>query len=249
VHCINHFFSSTRKEGIKNILIKAKVPLHNLSNMEDTLNMSLDGKELDSAEISDTEVINDTQAFLNSGEGTDKEHNQKYADHDVATDECKQNTENDIFITDEEINQESVKQSLETAENSGSIEDTDVIDVIKLNCKDEDICQPRDTKLSNDSVPTLMVKLDDEKLDDLSQKIVHMSVSIDNIKKKIEEQKKHNANRNKHQVSVKFRAEIDPAKNQSAELELRKEISQDMFAKVSNDIQYVSIEQDTNTIY
>jgi hypothetical protein len=56
------------------------------------------------------------------------------------------------------------------------------------------------------------------------------------MKKKIEEQKKHNTDRNKRQVSVKFRAEIDPAKNQSAELELRKEISQDMFAKVSNDV-------------
>jgi hypothetical protein len=42
-------------------------------------------------------------------------------------------------------------------------------------------------------------------------------------------------------VSVKFRAEIDPAKNQSAELELRKEISQDMFAKVSNDVFLYSV--------
>jgi hypothetical protein len=81
-----------------------------------------------------------------------------------------------------------------------------------------------------------VVKLDGEKIDDLSQKIVPMSVSIESIKNKIAEQKKHNANRNKPQVSVKFRAEIDPAKNQSAELELRKEISQDMFAKVSKDM-------------
>lgn len=236
MHCINHFFSSSIKEGIKNTLIKTQVPLDSISNMEETWNMSQDGKGLESAKVDDTEVITDTQEFLNSDEGTDIEHNKKYADHDVATDKCNETNKNDIFITHEDINRETAEESVVTTKTSGGREDMDIIGMVKKNSKDEETSQPYDTELSNGNIQTVMVKLDGEKIDDLSQKIVHMSVSIESIKKKIEVQKKHNTNRNKHQVSVKFRAEIDPAKNQSAELELRKEISQDMFAKVSNDM-------------
>jgi hypothetical protein len=241
VHCINNFFSSTRKEGIKITPTKAQASLHSLSNMEDILNISQDGKELGSAKICDTEVINDTHAFLTSSEGSDTEHNVKYADHDVATDKCKQTNENDIFITDEEINQESVEESVVTTENSGGTEEADIIDMMKTNSKGKETSQSYDTDLSTGNIQTVVVRLDDEKIDELRQKIVYMSVSIESIKNKIEEQKKHNTNKSKHQVSVKFRAEIDPAKNQSAELELRKEISQDMFAKVSNDMFLFSI--------
>ncbi|XP_023727000.1 mismatch repair endonuclease PMS2, partial [Cryptotermes secundus] len=196
--------------------------------MEETWNMSQDGKGLESAKVDDTEVITDTQEFLNSHEGTDIEHNKKYADHDVATDKYNETNKNDIFITHEDINRETAEESVVTTKTSGGREDVDIIDMVKKNSKDEETSQSYDTG----NIQTVMVKLDGEKIDDLSQKTVHMSVSIESIKKKIEEQKKHNTNRNKHQVSVKFRAEIDPAKNQSAELELRKEISQDMFSKM-----------------
>jgi hypothetical protein len=233
VHCINTFFSPTRKEGIKNMVIKAQGPLHSTSNMEDILNKSQDGKGF--------EVIYDTQGFLNSDSGTDIEHNMNCADHDVAMNKCKVTSENDICITGEEINQESIV----TTENSGGTKETD-IDMMKTNSKGEETSQPCDTELSHDNMQTAVVKLDDEKTDDLSQKIVCMSVSIESIKKKIEEQKKYNTNRRKHQASVKFRAEIDPAKNQSAELELRKEISQDMFAKVSV---CVFVHHHINTVY
>lgn len=244
MHCINHFFSPTRKEVIKNISIKAHIPSHNSSDTEDTLNISQDGQELESATINDTEASNYTAALLNPDKGTHSEFDQKqveHVNHEFGTVTYKRTTENDItVITDEKISTESVKDPLMTIEtNFRDVKGTDVIQTIQMSCKNGKISQPCDSEVSNERAQTVIVKLNDEKMNDLSRKIVHMSVSIDNIKQKIE-QHKNRINRDKRQVSVKFRAEIDPTKNQSAELELRKEISQDMFAKVSKNIHTIT---------
>ncbi|GFG32886.1 hypothetical protein Cfor_01390, partial [Coptotermes formosanus] len=123
-----------------------------------------------------------------------------------------------------ELEQESVLKSLTTTHiSSGRTE--------QMKCEDEEITHPHDNEISIDTERPAVVKLDDEKVDGLSRKVIHMSVSIESIKKKIK-RKKHKRSRDKHDVSVKFRTEIDPAKSQAAEQELRKEISQDMFAKM-----------------
>lgn len=233
MHCINHFFSPRTKEGIKNISTEVQIPIHN-SDVDNTLNTVQDGTQLEGVN-----VINDAVAFLNKETRIEFSQNKvEHANHEVCMDNYKQTTENDItVITDEEINQESVNESSVTREPSpGDIKYTDVIQIIQMNYRNEEISQRCDSEVSNDKVQNIVVKLDDEKMDDLSRKIIHMSVSIDHIKLKIEQHKKYNANRDERQVSVRFHAEIDPTKNESAEIELRKEISQDMFAKVSNDI-------------
>ncbi|XP_021926704.1 mismatch repair endonuclease PMS2 isoform X2 [Zootermopsis nevadensis] len=230
LHCINNFFSPRTEEGIQSISTEVEIPIHNSFGINNTLNTTQDEIELENVR-----VINDTVEFLNEGIHTEFNKNKgEHASHEVCMDIYKQTTENDnTVITDEEINQESVKESLMTRESSpGDIKDTDVIQNNWTNYTNEEISQPCETEVSNGKVQNIVVKLDDVKMDDLSRKIVHMSVSIDHIKLKIEQHKKHNANKDKRQMSVRFHAEIDPTKNESAEIELRKEISQDMFAKM-----------------
>jgi hypothetical protein len=233
VHCINHFFSARTKEGIKNISTEVQIPVHNSSDMHNTMNTKEDGKQLGSVNI-----INDTTAFPNKRTHDEFNLNKaEHANHEVCIDNYKQTTENDItVINDEELNQEFIKESLMTTESSSQYtKDTDVIQIIQTNYKNEKISQPCNAEVPNDSIQNIIVKLD-EKMDDLSHKVIHMSVSIDDIKLQIEQHRMYNGNRDERQVSVRFHAEIDPTKNASAETELRKEISQDMFAKVSNDI-------------
>jgi hypothetical protein len=244
VHCINHFFSPTRKEGIKNTPTKPEAPPHDLPDVEDILITAQDKRETESAKISDGETDN-TVTFLNSDEETNIKCNQRegeYAENEVGTVECRQARENDVIVVnDAEFKQESGKESLmPTQFSSGRTEQTGIIQMIQMKCIDEEIKQPHGNEVSIDTEGSAVVKLDDEKVDGLSRKVVHMSVSIESIKKKIEH-KKHKTSRDKHEVSVKFRAEIDPAKSQAAEQELRKEVSQDMFAKVSNDIHSISL--------
>lgn len=227
VHCINHFFSPTRKERIENMSIEVQIPNHNSSCTESTVNIVQNGEELESIDIT-----NDTVVFLNKETHTEFNQNEaEHANHEVCMDNYEQKENS---AADDDTNQESIKESLMTTEPSSvDIKGTDVTHIIDTNHKNEEISTPCDSEVLNDKIQTIVVKLD-EKMEDLSRKIIHMSVSIDHIKQKTEQQKKYNESRVKRHVSVRFHAEIDPTKNQFAESELRKEISQDMFAKVSN---------------
>lgn len=239
MHCINHFFSPTRKEGIKNTPTKPEVPPHDLPDVEDILNIAQDIREIESAKINYGETDN-TGTYLNSDEETNIKFNQEqaeYADSEVGKHNHRQATENDlIVINDAELKQDAVKESLMTPQiSSGRAEQTGISHMIQLKSKNEEIKQPHGNEVSLDATKPIIVKLDDEKMNGLSRKVVHMSVTTESIKKKIK-LKKHERRRDKHEVSVKFRSEIDPATSQAAEQELRREISQDMFAQVSNDI-------------
>lgn len=232
MYCINHFFSPTRKEEIEDTPTKPQALPHNLPDVKDILITAYDIKETESAKISDGKTDN-TVTFLKSDEKTNTKFNQEeaeYAENEVGRDKHRQATENDVIVMEHaELEQESVLKSLTTTHiSSGRTE--------QMKCEDEEITHPHDNEISIDTERPAVVKLDDEKVDGLSRKVIHMSVSIESIKKKIK-RKKHKRSRDKHDVSVKFRTEIDPAKSQAAEQELRKEISQDMFAKVSDDIQ------------
>jgi len=239
VHCINHFFSPTRKEGIKNTPTQLQAPTHNIADVEDVFITAQDIKESESTKISYGETDN-IVTFLHPDEETSTTLNQadcEHAENEVGRNTHIQATETDVIVIDDaELKQESVEESLmKTQISSGRTELTGIIQMIEMKCKDEEIKQPCDNEVSVDTAAPAVVKLDDEKMDGLSRKVVHMSVSIESIKKQIEH-KKQKISGDKNEVSVKFRAEIDPAKSRAAEQELRKEISQDMFAKVSNDI-------------
>lgn len=239
VHCINHFFSPTRKEGVKNTPTKLQAPTHNAADVEDIFIAAQDIKESESAKISYGETDN-TVTLLNPDEETSTKLNQAYGEHaenEVDRNRHVQATETDVIVIDDaELKQESVEESLMTTQiSSGRTEQTGIIQMIQMKCKDEEIKWPRGNEVSVDTAAPAVVTLDDEKMDGLSRKVVHMSVSIEGITKQIEH-KKRKISGDKNEVSVKFRAEIDPAKSRAAEQELRKEISQDMFAKVSNDI-------------
>ena len=237
MHCINHFFSPTRKEGIKNTPTKPQAPTHDMADEEDILITAQDIKESESAKISYGETDN-TVTFLNPDEETKlNQAGGEHTENEVGRDKHTQPTETDVIVIDDaELKQESVEESLMTTQiSSGRTEQAGIIQMIQMKCKDEEIKQPHDNEVLVDTAVPAVVKLDDEKMDGLSRKVVHMSVSIESIKQQIKH-KKHQISGDKNEVSVKFRAEIDPAKSQAAEQELRKEISQDMFAKVSNDI-------------
>lgn len=239
MHCINHFYSPTRKEGIKNTPTKPQAPTCDLLDVEDILITAQDIKESESAKISYGEIDN-TVTFLHPDEETSTKLNQddgEHAENDVSTNKHTQATGTDVIVIDDaELKQESVEESLMTIQiSSGRTEQAGIVQMIHMKCKDEEIKQPHGNEVSVDTAGPAVVKLDDEKMDGLSQKVVHMSVSIESIKKQIE-RKKRKISGDKNEVSVKFRAEIDPAKSRAAEQELRKEISQDMFAKVSSDI-------------
>lgn len=239
VHCLDHFFSPTRKEGIKNTPTKPQAPTHDIADVEDILITAKDIKESESANISYDETDN-TVIVLNPDEDISTKLNQadgEHAENEVGRNKHIQATETDVIvIDDEELKQESVEESSTTTQiSSGRTEQTGIIQIIQLKCKDEEIKQRHGNEVSVDTAGPAVVKLDDEKMVGLSRKVIHMSVSIESIKKQIKH-KKHKISRDKNEVSVKFRAEIDPAKSRAAEQELCKEISQDMFAKVSNDI-------------
>jgi len=239
VHCINHFFSSTRKEGIKNTPTTLQAPTHNIADVKDVFITAQDIKESESTKISYGETDN-TVTFLNPDEESSTTVNEadgEHAKNEVSRNKYIQATETDvIFIDDAELKQEPVEELLMTTQiRPERTEQTGIIQMIQMKCKDEEIKQPRGSEVSVDTAVPAVVKLDDEKMDVLSRRVVHMSVSTESIKKQIEH-KKHKISRDKNEVSVKFRAEIDPATSRAAEQELRKEISQDMFAKVSNDI-------------
>ena len=239
VHCINQFFSPTRKEGIKNTPTKPQAPTCDLPDVEDILITAQDIKESESAKVSYGESDN-TVTFLNADVETSTKLNQadgEHAENEVDRNKHTRATETDVIVIDNaEIKQESVEESLVTKQiSSGRIEQTGIIQMIQMKCKDEEIKQAHGNEVSVGTAGPAVVKLDDEKTDGLSRKVVRMSVSIESIKKQIKH-KKHKISGDKNEVSVKFRAEIDPAKSRAAEQELRKEISQDMFVKVSNDI-------------
>jgi hypothetical protein len=239
VHCIDHFFLTTRKEGIKNTPTKPQAPTCDIADVEDTLITAPDIKESESAKITYGETDN-TVTSLNPDEETSTKLNQadgEHAENEVGRNKHTQATEtNVICIDDAELKQESVEESLMTTQiSSGRTEQTGIIQMIQIKCKDEEIKEPHGSEVSLEAEGPAVVKLDDEKMGGLSRKVVRMSVSIESIKKQIKH-KKHKISGDKNEVSVKFRAEIDPAKSRTAEQELRKEISQDMFAKVSSDI-------------
>lgn len=229
MHCIDQFFSPTRKEGIKNTPTKPQASTCDLSDAEDI-------KECESVKISYGETDN-TVTFLNPDEETSTKLNHadgERAENEVGRNKHTHTTETDVIVIDDaELKQESVEESLMTTQiSSGRTEQRGIIQMIQMKCKDEEIKQPHGNKVSVDTAEPAVVKVD-EKTDGLSRKVIHMSVSIESIKKQIEH-KKQKISGDKNEASVKFRAEIDPAKSQAAEQELRKEISQDMFAKVSN---------------
>jgi hypothetical protein len=239
VHCINHFFSPSRKEGIKNTPTKLQAPTCDLPEVEDILITAQDIQQSASVTVSYGESDN-TMTFINPDEENSTKLNQEDGDHaekEVGRNKHTQDTETEvIFIDDAELKQESIEQSLMTTQiSSGRTEQTGIIQMIQMKCEDKEIKQPYCNEVSNATAGPAVIKLDDEKMDGLSRKVIHMSASIESIKEKIK-RKKHKISGDKHAVSVKFRAEIDPVKSQAAEQELRKEISQDMFAKVSNDI-------------
>lgn len=237
VHCINHFFSPTRKEGIKNTPTKPQSTTRDLPDVEDILITAQDVKQSESAKISYGESDN-TVTLPNPDEETSTKWNQEdgeHAENEVDRNKHTQATGTDVIVIDDELKQESVEASLMTTNiSSGRIEQTGIIQMIQIKCKEE-IKQPYGNEISVNTAGPAVVQLDDEKTDGLSRKVIHMSVSIESIKKQIKH-KKHKISGDKLEVSVKFRAVIDPAKSRTAEQELRKEISQDMFAKVSNDI-------------
>jgi DNA mismatch repair protein PMS2 len=235
LHCINHFFSPTRMEGVKNTPTKLQTPTHNIADVEDIFITAQDMEESESTKIGYAETDN-TVTFLNPDEETSTTLNQadgEHAENEVGRNKHIKATETDVIvINDAELKQESVEESLMTRQISfGRTEQTGIIQMIQMKCKDEEIKQPCGNEVSVDTAAPAVVRLDDEKMDGLSRKVVHMSISIESIKKQIEH-KKHKISGDKNEVSVKFRAEIDPAKSQAAERELRKEISQDMFAKM-----------------
>ena len=237
MHCIDNFLSPTRKEGVKNTATKPQAPTCDIADMEDILIIAQD-IERASAKISYDETDN-TVTFLNPDEETSTKLNKadcECAQNEVGGNKHTQPTETDVIVMDDaELKQESVEESLRTTEiSSGRTEQTGIIQMTQMKCKDEDIKQPHVNEVSDDTAGPAVVKLDDEKMDGLSRKVIHMSVSMESIKKQIKH-KRHKISRDENEVSVKFRAEIDPAKSGAAEQELRKEISQDMFAKVSND--------------
>ena len=239
MHCINHFFSPTRKEGIKNTPTKPQSPTRDLPDVEDILITAQDIKQSESAKISYGKSDN-TVTFPNPDEETSTKLNQEdgeQAENEADRNKHTQATETDtIVIDDAKLKQESVEESLMTTNiSSGRTEQTGFIQMIQIKCKDEEIKRPYGNEISVNTAGPAVVQLDDEKMDGLSRKVIHMSVSIESIKKQIKH-KKHKISGDKLEVSVKFRAEIDPAKSRAAEQELRKEISKDMFAKVSNDI-------------
>lgn len=239
MHCIDHFFSPTRKEGIKNTPTKPQAPTCDLPDMEDILITTQDIQESESVKINYGET-DSTVTFLNPDEETSTKLNQadgEHAENEVGRNKHTQATETEVIVIDDaELKQESVEESLMTIQiGSGRTEQTGIFQMMQMKCKDEEIKQPCGNEVSVDTAGQAVVKLDEEKMDGLSRKVIHMSVSIESIKKQIKH-KKHKISGDENEVSVKFRAEIDPATSRAAEQELRKEISQDMFAKVSNDI-------------
>ena len=146
----------------------------------------------------------------------------------VESEQMRTSTENDSqdnsspCVTDKLLN--DVNVNIETTEDNDEDNEHSTVDYIsELSPKNNTSCE---------NVKLVVIKTDDGQVENCRRKFSQMTVNIEDIKNKIENRKKRNAERNKTQTLVKFRAEIDPSKNKSAEQELQKEISKDMFAKV-----------------
>ncbi|XP_069701490.1 mismatch repair endonuclease PMS2 isoform X2 [Periplaneta americana] len=219
MHCINQFFSPMRR----------KEEHENISQEDESF---LDSSTTDKVIcISDNKAECDQRVNVNTINVTEGQNDFEHTDVgstncEVSEEKSVQTHEYEVICRESEVNPET------TITESSSESSITVLHENQSNCVTEKICETHDTEVLNDSAQDVVVTVDDETVDKLNRKFVYMSVSVEDIAQKIKLRKQNTENKDKQLLSVKFHAEIDPTKNQSAEQELRKEISKDMFAKM-----------------
>ncbi|KAJ9592773.1 hypothetical protein L9F63_015551, partial [Diploptera punctata] len=216
MHSIDRFFSMAKKKEKPESL-----PLqHDLLNKNKAFVNNLDDdNEIQSSDTDDVQVIIDTESSPNSISQSEK-------NNILTIDKLNSNEKNNSERNRE--NNTSNTEILAENENNLIIENTEN----SSHQNNETTFLSDDNETLYDTSKCIVIKTDYKEMEDVRRKFVHMTVSYDDIKHKIENRKKRNAQNSENKTVVKFRAEIDPSKNKSAEQELHKEISKDMFSKM-----------------
>lgn len=133
----------------------------------------------------------------------------------------------EILISMEEIIPEESKLSLERSIESKSLVCSSSEDVEEQKCvENSEYCETTDGKATIDN----LVPIEFDEFEERGVKSILSPHDFESIKRSFCER----LSKSHHEAvpTVRFRAVIDPSKNQQAEKELSKEISKDMFKKV-----------------